>query len=222
MRDYFVQQNKKKSTGSAATATKRDQSLAFLLNTSVLNRPSTSSISMPSAITESVDSEVENFSEVDTQSIVDSEAGSFFGSIRSPDTVSSAKQSKKRARSEVDAEVVLDTFFAHRPAANEFLPSERIDELDQFFLSMAATVRKFPAVSIAKIKMGIAQMVGQEEIVWAEKKDAKEAEKEAQSQQVVQYVVLNEPQSKKSRTSDEVCEQLVQQLLDTNVDVIEE
>lgn len=39
MRDYYMLNLKKKTTGSAATTSKRDESLSFLLQTSVLSRP---------------------------------------------------------------------------------------------------------------------------------------------------------------------------------------
>lgn len=39
MQEYFVRSKEKKTTGSAASSSKRDESLSFLFQTSVLKRP---------------------------------------------------------------------------------------------------------------------------------------------------------------------------------------
>lgn len=55
-----------------------------------------------------------------------------------------------------------------RPKPSVFLPQKPVDDIQQFFDSMASTVRKFTPLAIARIKLKIAQLVGEEEIAWAE------------------------------------------------------
>lgn len=53
-------------------------------------------------------------------------------------------------------------------------PSAPKDNLQQFFESIASTMRTFPPLSIAKIKLQISKMVGEEEVAIAERNAAVE------------------------------------------------
>lgn len=90
-----------------------------------------------------------------------------FGSASSS---SIPKEKKRRAlnMSGSDTNEVLKEFMTQRPKPSE-KPS---DDIQQFFDSMASTVRKFSPLTIAQIKLKIAQIVGEEEIAWAEKTTA--------------------------------------------------
>lgn len=63
--------------------------------------------------------------------------------------------------------VILREFLAQRPKPFDFVPQQPADDVQLFFDSMAMTVRKFTPLSIAKIKLQIAQIVGAAEIAWA-------------------------------------------------------
>lgn len=75
---------------------------------------------------------------------------------------------KRKAAAQTETNEILREFLANRPKPSDFLPQKPADDVQQFFDSMASTVRKFTPVSIAKIKLKIANIVGEEEIVWAE------------------------------------------------------
>ncbi|XP_031639821.1 transcription factor Adf-1-like [Contarinia nasturtii] len=177
MRDYFVRSRDKKGTGSAASSSatsKRDESLMFLLQTSVLSRASLSSMSSsPSTNTEDnvqtvgedvLTQQIDNFSTADTQS----NASGYDDQPFSPgSSVSQTPSSNKRKR-ETETNDILREFMATRPKPADFFPPKSPDELDTFFESLAKTMRKFSPLVIAKLKLKMSQMVGEEEIAWAE------------------------------------------------------
>lgn len=66
---------------------------------------------------------------------------------------------------------ILRAFLNDRPKLSDFLPKKPDDDVQQFFDSMAAIVRKFSPLSIAKIKLKIGQIVGEAEIAWAERQE---------------------------------------------------
>lgn len=135
----------------------------------------------PSTETESVDEMTDDrLSNADTQSFVGSYQDSCFdgpfspGSISqtrpfSPGSVSQTPMAKKRKVSQMDTtNEILREFLDSRPKPSDFMPPKPADDVQQFFDSMASTVRKFSPLAIARIKLKIAQIVGEEEIAWAE------------------------------------------------------
>lgn len=119
-------------------------------------------------------SNIDNMSNVDTPSI-----GSFGDNYdaMSPGSVSQTPMNKKRKLNETND--ILREFLSSRPKPSDFVPQKPNDDVQQFFDSMASTVRKFSPVSIARIKMKIGQIVGEEEVAWAE------------AQSNVQYIYMN-------------------------------
>lgn len=82
---------------------------------------------------------------------------------------------KKRtiASSHEQVDILREFINRKQPAPIEFLPPapkppEPKDNLQRFFEAIASTMRTFSPVSIAKIKLKISQMVGEEEIACAE------------------------------------------------------
>lgn len=95
-----------------------------------------------------------------------SEMESFDGEFTS---VSKTSVTKKRESSQMtEANVILHEFLANRPKPSDFLSQKPTDDIQQFCDAMASTVRKFSPLQIAKVKLKISQVVGLEEIAWAE------------------------------------------------------
>lgn len=93
-----------------------------------------------------------------------------------PDSPGSTSSSKKRKGTSSgmstptsETATFLREFMSRRPMLSDFLPqSKPADDTQQFFDSMAATVRKFSPLAIARIKLKVGQIVSEEEISWAE------------------------------------------------------
>lgn len=68
------------------------------------------------------------------------------------------------------AELMREFMASRKPNSLEFLPPKPKpkEPLEIFFESIYSTVRTFPPKSIAKLKMKISQLVGEEEIALAE------------------------------------------------------
>lgn len=81
---------------------------------------------------------------------------------------------KKRNSSENSNDILREFLHRKRPDPIDFLPPkpQEKDAIQQFFDSIATTVRNFPPLSIAKIKLKIANIVGEEEIACAERNEA--------------------------------------------------
>lgn len=76
---------------------------------------------------------------------------------------------RRRGGSQVsETSAILREFLAERPKPSDFMQQKPIDDLQHFFDSMASTVRKFSLMRIARIKLKISQIVGEEEMTWAE------------------------------------------------------
>lgn len=101
-------------------------------------------------------------------------------SIMSDNETSRSGNGKLRKRTNKQADILREFLNHKQPTAIEFLPPkppeppEPKDSLQQFFEAIASTMRTFSPVSIAKIKLKISQIVGEEEIVCAEKNAAAE------------------------------------------------
>ena len=87
---------------------------------------------------------------------------------RASTPVSGISMTKKRKAPQNDVNDLFRELLAQRPKATDFMPQKPVDNVQQFFDSMASTVRKFSPLAIARIKLKIAQIVGEEEIAWAQ------------------------------------------------------
>lgn len=163
-------------------------------------------------------------SEIDTESIVGSEYS--LDAIRSPSSVSTTgtimapkeKKRTKRSFQSMDADDVMEKFFANRPKPSDFFPPEKpSDDIDAFFHSIATTVRKFSPVAVARLKLRIANMVGEEEISWAE----------AEASNRVQYIIVEPPAKRvamESSTQESAAEKAAEEMahqLNKSVEIIE-
>lgn len=102
-------------------------------------------------------------------------------SFRDDDCLSTLRSTTQKARKkrnntspEETNDVLLEFLQRKRPNPINFLPpkpSEK-DALQHFFDSIASTMRNFPPLSIAKIKLQIANIVGAEEVACAERNEA--------------------------------------------------
>lgn len=117
-------------------------------------------------------------SNADTQSSVESYAECYFDRSFSPGSVSQTSAAEKRKASHTlrDTNKMLRLLLSQPPKPSDFVPQNPFDFIPQnpsddiqpFFDSMVSTVRKFSPLSIARIKLKIAQIVGEEEIAWAD------------------------------------------------------
>lgn len=89
---------------------------------------------------------------------------------------SKASTSKKRKADETSE--ILRELLATRPSPSEFGAKQPNDDIQHFLNSMAVTMRRLSPLAIARIKLKIGTIVGEEEIAWAE-------------QNPVQYVYLD-------------------------------
>lgn len=80
----------------------------------------------------------------------------------------SQHSTKIKASQIPETTAIMREFLATRPKPSDFLPKQPDDEIQIFFNSMAATTRKFSPLSVARLKLKISQLVGEEEIAWAE------------------------------------------------------
>lgn len=71
-----------------------------------------------------------------------------------------------------DTNEVLRECLAQRPKTSDIKPASPSDDIQQFFDSQVSTVRKFSLVTIARIKLKIAQIVREGEIIQTEKSTA--------------------------------------------------
>lgn len=76
---------------------------------------------------------------------------------------------KRRAPSADPTDLLYDLISNRKPNPVDFLPPNPTpkDHLDHFFESLASTMRTFPALSVATLKLKISQLVGEEEIALA-------------------------------------------------------
>lgn len=110
--------------------------------------------------------------DMDSVSAVGSLAGSksWDGSTEgaSPSSQPPNKKRKHGQTASSESSDFLRELFANRQRATDFLSQRPRDDLQSFFDYMCDTVRKFSPLEIAKIKFEIAQIVGKQEILWAE------------------------------------------------------
>lgn len=78
-------------------------------------------------------------------------------------------RNKRRAASADPSELLYELISTRKSNPVDFLPSSvPKDHLDHFFDSLASTMRTFPALSVAKLKLKMNQLVGEEEVSLAQ------------------------------------------------------
>lgn len=99
-------------------------------------------------------------------------------SVRDDDTMSTicstplnVRNKRKHTSAENTSDVLREYLQRERPTPIQYMAPQSSEKcgVQQFFDSMATTVKTFPPLSIAKIKLQIATIVGQEEIACAER-----------------------------------------------------
>lgn len=95
------------------------------------------------------------------RSNLSSVAESFDGAFSSVSTAS-----KKRKIS--DTNDLFREFLSNRPKPSDFIPQKPDDDIQTFCDSIAKTLRKLSPLAIARAKLKIANIVGEEEIAWAQ------------------------------------------------------
>lgn len=126
-----------------------------------------------------VSSDIENVTSPNTDS---TQMSTLRESAKTPDSVGTAsvssvetpQQSRKRSKaaSQDHTDILREFLNRKQPNPMDFLPPKPPapkDNLQQFFEAIASTMRTFPPLSVAKIKLQISQIVGQEEIDCAER-----------------------------------------------------
>uniref|UniRef100_A0A034VDA4 MADF domain-containing protein n=1 Tax=Bactrocera dorsalis TaxID=27457 RepID=A0A034VDA4_BACDO len=167
MRDYFMRTIDKRGNGSVAPLTKRDESLKFLLDTSPPKKPSMKANTRPSK--QHTDSAKVRNTVLTTKN------------ERTPAAppVESPRRAGKRTRTVAEIQQTTTPELISKKCATlvEPLPPKpsktpklaQNNSLQIFFESIASTMRTFPPLSIAKVKLQISQLVGNEEIALAER-----------------------------------------------------
>lgn len=126
----------------------------------------TSSQQAASTDTDYTELEDDVLSNADTHSVFSADLQSL---ISDDGAFSPVPPAKKRKASQVtDSSDILREFIACRPKPSDFLPQQPQSAVHKFFESMADTVSKFSPMAIARIKLKIANIVGEEEIAWAQ------------------------------------------------------
>ena len=79
-------------------------------------------------------------------------------------------RNKRRAPPADPTDLIYELISSRKPNPVDFLPSTSVpkDHLDHFFESLASTMRTFPALSVAKFKLKMSQLVGEEEVSLAQ------------------------------------------------------
>lgn len=136
------------------------RTISSLPSTSTGKTSSTETID-PIMEDENADADYDNMMFGETQSVTsDSHSvGSFSTGNQTPNT-------KKLQANETSE--ILREFLASRPKVSDFIPQKPIDDIQYFLDSIAVTMRRLSPLSIARIKLKIANIVGEEEIAWAE------------------------------------------------------
>lgn len=104
------------------------------------------------------DAEFDSMLCIDTQSVT----SDFSGGLSSGTHTPTLKKRKANETSEI-----LREFLANRPKPSDFIPQKPVDDIQHFLHAIAVTMRRLPPLAIARIKIKVANIVG-EEIPWAE------------------------------------------------------
>lgn len=73
----------------------------------------------------------------------------------------------KKRKPDETSEILRD-FLANRPNPSDFIPKKTDDDIQHFLDSMAVTMRRLSPLAVARIKVKMANIVGEEEIAWAQ------------------------------------------------------
>ncbi|XP_039961007.1 uncharacterized protein LOC120775079 [Bactrocera tryoni] len=167
MRDYFMRTKDKRGNGAVAPLTKRDESLMFLMDTSLRKKSSVKANTRPSK------------QHTDSAKVRNAVLTTKKERTPAAPPVESPRRAGKRtsAVAEIQQTTPPELISKKRATVLEPLPPKppkapklaQNDSLQIFFESIASTMRTFPPLSIAKIKLQISQLVGNEEIALAER-----------------------------------------------------
>ncbi|XP_014091883.2 uncharacterized protein [Bactrocera oleae] len=168
MRDYFMRTKDKRGNGSVAPLTKRDESLMFLMDTSLRKKSSVKANARTSkqhTASAKVRHAVFNTKKERTPTAPPEET---------PRTVRKRTSAVAEIQQTTPTELISNKrqiLVEPPPPKPSKAPSTlpKNDSLQIFFESIASTMRTFPPLSIAKIKLQISQLVGNEEIALAER-----------------------------------------------------
>lgn len=80
--------------------------------------------------------------------------------------LSTATKTAKKRKADETTEMLRE-FLANRPKPSDFIPQTPVDDIQHFLNSIAVTMRRLSPLSIARLKVKIANIVGEEEILWA-------------------------------------------------------
>lgn len=115
--------------------------------------------------------------------------------------------SKKRKADETSE--ILREFLANRPNPSDFMPKKPIDDIQHFLDSIAVTMRRLSPLAIARLKLKIANIVGEEEIAWAQ-------------QNPVQYIFLDAETSLATEANQQSTQKLSEQVNAVDDDQMDE
>lgn len=110
----------------------------------------------------------DTLSNTETPSIADSYVDDERLLFRLGSSLSQTPLAKKRRTLPMGTNGILRDFLDSPTKPSNILPQIPADDVRQFFNSMATTVGKLTPLAIARIKLKVAQIVGEEEIAWAE------------------------------------------------------
>ncbi|XP_011177194.1 uncharacterized protein LOC105208837 [Zeugodacus cucurbitae] len=207
MRDYFMRTRDKKVNGRVVPLTKREESLMFLMNTSLRKKCNVKSTTTTFKATRSV-KHTERAKIQSTESLTKTERTSIAPPAEAP------RPSRKRttAVAEIKKGTPPELVSSKRPTLVEPLESKpskapymlaKHYSLQIFFESISSTMRTFPPLSIAKIKLQISQLVGNEEIALAERNANTEVYYQTKDQIVYENEMESEINYDPSNESDE-------------------
>lgn len=146
-------------------------SIRYFLFRTISSLPSSSTSSTPDPISTPIDA---SFNPIDEDERADAEFDNMLCDTQSnasdlSSVLSTGKQtptSKKRKANETSE--ILRELLANRPNPSDFIPQKPVDDIQHFLDSIAVTMRKLSPLAIARLKMKIANIVGEEEIAWIE------------------------------------------------------
>lgn len=184
MRDYFMRHRDKKTTGLAAFPTHH------ILDDYVQSQTDEEESQFEHG-------QKETASEAQSATVSDRRSSSFsVCDDGTTSTICSTPQNARKKRNHTSAETTTDVLreFLQRKRPNpmKFIPPTPPQKcgVQQFFDSMATTVKTFPPLSIAKVKLQIANIVGEEEIACAERNASA-----IQTVQLINYEIVQPTES---------------------------
>lgn len=90
------------------------------------------------------------------------------------ETPQRSRKKRRTPSSDPTTDLIYELISSRKPNPVDFLPTTTVpkDHLDHFFESLASTMRTFPALSVAKLKLKMLQLVGEEEVSLAQQRQS--------------------------------------------------